>query len=143
MEIQGRENMVAATAIFNGKPTETLNQKPDRKRKNGLSQCLFFDTFQVPLGQAIHDVVLRLDFTDCDNNNDPKLDAEIFVSGKKLPNDTKWHRTAKAASNSGEWVYVWVYEGYTVEFKVAYTNQQNQLGGAFIVAPSTTGVVPD
>lgn len=140
MEIQGRECIVAATAIFNGKPTEPLKQKPDRKSKNGLSQCLFFDTFQVPVGQVLHEVALRLNFTDYDKNKDPTLDAEIFVSGKKLPYDAAWQHKKKTANSSGQSVYFWAYEGCSVEFKVQYTNQQNQLGVAIIAAP---GAAPD
>lgn len=114
-------------AIYEDGTEEQLTQKLNSKG-NPTDQSFF-----CPINYGSYEITLRLDWTSCDENGDPMLDAEIREEGLKLPYE-KWHWTPKGWVD-GELRYDFSFKGLTLRLRISISNLRTLQGTARILPP--------
>jgi hypothetical protein len=131
MNLANRPDIIDVKAILKDGTEISLEQKQLGSGKP--SQCTWVGQF--PDGDFR--IVLRLDWDDIRENDDPTLDADISYKDEKYTTGwKKWHQTSKTFDRR-EWVYCFAFGSVKLRFKLGVTSQRHIQATARILADTT------
>jgi hypothetical protein len=95
------------------------------------SGCHFTDR----ISHGRYEIVFRIDWTDCDANGDPCLDADFFTPGQTKPEKSMKahaaHHTRKGYDHEADrWVYDFAFEGLALRFVLWLAREGDVTGSA-------------